>query len=103
MCDVTFNFRYDGMEHDLLIDPRQMATNLTSRYRAVGANGILSERNSTSSTDDEMIDIAAADLPHEYQEYPDLADKSQGRCPSCDNIEVSLLTPFCLWQVELIW
>ena len=53
-----------------------MASSSTSpRYRAVDANGIF---ETTSSTDDEMIDITS-ELPNEYPEYTDLADKSQGK------------------------
>jgi len=57
------------METDTLIE--DMAS-VQARYRAVGANGTVSER---SSTDEEMLDIAT----DTRFEYTDLADKSHGK------------------------
>ena len=57
------------METDTLIE--DMAST-QAHYRAVSANGTLSER---SSTDEEMLDIAT----DTRFEYTDLADKSHGR------------------------
>ncbi len=63
------------METDQLVT--QMAKKAEPRYRAVGANGVRSDAN--SSTDEEMLDITTQMPQADYQEYSDLADKSQGK------------------------
>ena len=69
------------------------------KYKAVDTNGLLSEQG--SSTDEEMIDISTE---NRYQEYSDLADRSQGMYFSfAANIMlyvVSVVYHVCLVEVQ---
>ncbi len=74
---AAYSIKPHGMEREALIGGPMMA-NAEARYRSVGANGIVSETVSNSSTDEEMLDISTMTTEAPF-EYTDLADKSQGQ------------------------